>query len=109
MPRLRVASFAISVDGYAAGPNQSMDNPLGVGGKALHEWAFPTRTFQSLHNPESRDAVGLVTVPGQLFGQEKGGAGIDNDFAARGFQNVGAWIIGRNMFGPVRGAWLDEE
>ena len=107
--KLRVLSFGISLDGYSAGPNQSLDHPLGVGGTGLMEWFFPTRTFQRMHNPESRDSVGLANVPEQLFGQENGGAGIDNDFAARGFENVGAWIIGRNMFGPVRGAWLDEE
>jgi dihydrofolate reductase len=107
--KLRVLSFGISLDGYSAGPNQSLDHPLGVGGTGLMEWFFPTRTFQRMHNPESRDAVGLANVPEQLFGQENGGAGIDNDFAARGFENVGAWIIGRNMFGPVRGAWADEE
>ena len=90
MPRLRVASFTISVDGYGAGPNQSMDNPLGAGGTALHQWAFPTRTFQ------------------RMFGAAEGTTGVDEDFAARGFDNVGAWIMGRNMFGPFRGPWLDE-
>ena len=90
MTRLRVESFTISIDGYAAGPNQSLDNPLGVGGKALHSWAIPTRTFQKA-----------------LFGNDGGETGIDNDFAVRGFNNVGAWILGRNMFGPVRGPWPD--
>lgn len=90
MPKLRVASFTISVDGYGAGPNQAMENPLGVGGKALHQWAFPTRTFQ------------------RMFGAADGTIGVDEDFAARGFDNVGAWIMGRNMFGPFRGPWLDE-
>ena len=86
MPRLRVHCFSISLDGYGAGPDQSLDNPLGVGGMALHEWVFATRTFQ------------------QMFGQDGGTTGIDDDFAARGFDNIGAWILGRNMFGPVRGA-----
>ena len=90
MPKLRVHAFAISIDGYSAGPNQSLENPLGVGGLALHEWFFPTRTFQSMH------------------GEDGGTTGIDDDFAARGFENVGAWIMGRNMFGPVRGPWPDE-
>jgi dihydrofolate reductase len=90
MSKLRVSSFSVSLDGYGAGPDQSLDNPLGVGGMALHEWAFATRTFRA------------------MFGQDGGDTGIDDDFAARGFANVGAWILGRNMFGPVRGAWPDE-
>ena len=90
MTRVRVESFTISLDGYGAGPNQSLDDPLGVGGTDLHGWAFPTRTFQR-----------------QLFGAESGTTGVDDDFAARGFRNVGAWILGRNMFGPIRGPWPD--
>ena len=90
MTKLRVHSFAISVDGYGAGPNQNVENPLGVGGAALHEWAFATRTFQ------------------KMLGNEGGATGVDDDFAARGFSNIGAWIIGRNMFGPIRGEWPDE-
>jgi dihydrofolate reductase len=89
-PKLRVHGFAISIDGYGAGPNQDLANPLGIGGVALHEWAFATRTFQ------------------QMFGGEGGTTGIDDGFAARGLRNVGAWIMGRNMFGPVRGTWPDE-
>lgn len=91
MPKLRVESFTISLDGYGAGPNQDMANPLGVGGSSLHGWAMSTRTFQR-----------------KLFGSEGGETGVDDDFAARGFENVGAWILGRNMFGPVRGPWPDE-
>lgn len=90
MTRIRVEGFTISLDGYAAGPNQSLDNPLGIGGTELHQWLWPTRTFQK-----------------NLFGAEGGSTGIDDDFAARGFQNVGAWVLGRNMFSPDRGAWLD--
>ena len=90
MTRVRVESFTISLDGYGAGPNQGIDNPLGVGGEDLHQWLFPTRTLQR-----------------SLFGKEGGTTGVDDDFAARGFQNVGAWILGRNMFGPVRGPWPD--
>jgi len=89
MPQVRVHAFGISVDGYGAGPGQSLENPLGVGGLALHDWMFPTRTFQ------------------RLSGKEGGTTGIDDDFAARSFENIGAWIIGRNMFGPVRGPWPD--
>ena len=90
MAKLRVHCFAISLDGYGAGPEQSLGNPLGVGGVALHEWAFATRTFR------------------RMFGSDGGTTGIDDDFAARGFDNVGAWIMGRNMFGPVRGPWPDD-
>jgi dihydrofolate reductase len=90
MPKLRVHGFAISLDGYGAGPDQDIDNPLGVGGMKLHEWTLATRTFK------------------QMFGQEGGTTGIDNDFVARGFDNIGAWILGRNMFGPVRGPWPDD-
>lgn len=90
MTRVRVASFSVSLDGYGAGPEQSLDNPLGIGGPALHAWVFPTRTFQRL-----------------LFGKDTGTTGVDDDFAARGFANIGAWILGRNMFGPVRGPWPD--
>ena len=91
MSKVRVASFSISLDGYGAGPDQSLESPLGRGGESLHGWVFPTRTFQS-----------------RLFGKEEGTTGVDDDFAARGFENVGAWILGRNMFGPVRGAWPDD-
>lgn len=90
MSKLRVHCFAISLDGYGAGPKQDRENPLGVGGVALHEWFFPTCTFQ------------------KTFGKSGGTTGIDDDFAARGFENIGAWIMGRNMFGPFRGPWLDE-
>jgi dihydrofolate reductase len=90
MTKLRVHSFAISLDGFGAGPHQDLNNPLGIGGKALHEWVFATRTFR------------------QMFGSEGGTTGIDDDFAARGFNNIGAWILGRNMFGPIRGPWPDD-
>jgi dihydrofolate reductase len=89
MSKLRVQSFAVSVDGFGAGPDQSLENPLGAGGLALHEWFFPTKTFQQMH------------------GGGDGTTGIDDDFAARGFRNIGAWILGRNMFGPIRGPWPD--
>jgi len=90
MTRVRVESFTISLDGYGAGPNQDIDNPLGIGGTDLHQWLIPTRTFQRT-----------------LFGKDGGTTGIDEDFAVRGFRNIGAWILGRNMFGPVRGPWPD--
>ena len=90
MSKVRVQAFSVSIDGFGAGPDQSRDNPLGVGGPGLFGWFFPTRTFKT------------------MFGQEGGTTGIDEDFAQRGFANVGAWILGRNMFGPVRGPWPDE-
>ena len=90
MPKLRVHCFSISIDGYGAGPNQDLEHPLGVGALAMHEWVFATRTFREIH------------------GMEGGTTGVDNDFAARGFENIGAWILGRNMFGPLRGPWSDD-
>jgi dihydrofolate reductase len=90
MTRFRVNAFGISVDGFGAGAEQSLDNPMGVGGLAMHGWAFETKTFRAMH------------------GGEGGGTGIDDEFAVRSFENVGAWILGRNMFGPVRGSWGDE-
>lgn len=91
MSKLRVHCFGISLDGFAAGPDQSLDNPLGIGGEDLHNWFFPTRVFR------------------QMQGESGGTTGTDNDFAERGFEGIGAWILGRNMFGPVRGDWPDEE
>jgi dihydrofolate reductase len=90
MSRVSVRAFSLSLDGFGAGPDQSLANPLGVNGTALHEWAFKTRTFRT------------------MFGQAGGETGVDDQFAARSFENVGAWILGRNMFGPVRGPWPDE-
>ena len=92
MSKLRVNSFSVSMDGFGAGPAQSLEHPLGRGGEALHGWVFPTRTFQRM-----------------LFGKENGTTGPDDDFAASGFDNVGAWILGRNMFAPSRGPWPDDE
>jgi len=89
MAKLRINAFSVSIDGYGAGPNQSEANPMGVGAMALHQWVFNTRTFQKLH------------------GGEGGATGTDDDFAARSFANIGAWILGRNMFGPIRGPWPD--
>lgn len=92
MSKLRVESFTISIDGFGAGPNQDIHNPLGVGGTVLHGWAFATRTFQRA-----------------VLGRDEGATeGIDEAYAARGFRHIGAWIMGRNMFGPVRGPWPDE-
>jgi len=109
MQKLRVQSFGVSLDGYSAGPNQSINHPLGVGGEGLMEWFFQTRTFQEMHTRESRSTVGLQNVPEETFGDERGRGRIDDDFAARGFENVGAWIIGRNMFGPLRGPWPNDD
>jgi dihydrofolate reductase len=90
MAKLRVQSFAVSLDGYSAGPNQSLQNPLGVGGIDLMEWLFHTKMWGNMH------------------GQDGGETGVDNDVVAQGFAGIGAWILGRNMFGPVRGPWPDE-
>lgn len=90
MSKLRVHNFAISLDGYGAGPSQDLDNPLGVGGEALHDWMVPTRAFQ------------------KMTGNEGGQSGADDDFVSRGFADLGAWILGRNMFGPIRGSWRDD-
>jgi len=90
MPIVRVQSFAVSVDGYGAGPDQDLQNPLGVRGPELMQWFFPTRVWR------------------QMNGLGDGETGTDNAMAERGFVGIGAWILGRNMFGPVRGPWLDE-
>jgi len=91
MQKLRVHNFSISLDGYGAGPRQTREEPLGGGGEELHGWFIPTRTFREKN------------------GQSGGTTGVDNDFAGRAFEGVGAWIMGRNMFGPIRGAWPDEQ
>ncbi|MGN6546418.1 MAG: dihydrofolate reductase family protein [Aureliella sp.] len=90
MARLIVSGFTISLDGYGAGPDQSLEHPLGVGGGRLHEWLVNTRTFKRTH------------------GGDGGEVGIDEDFAAQSMTGIGAWILGRNMFGPIRGPWPDE-
>ncbi|MGH8321366.1 MAG: dihydrofolate reductase family protein [Gammaproteobacteria bacterium] len=90
MSRLRVASFAVSIDGFGAGPNQDLKNPLGVRGPELMDWFFHTRVWEKMQ------------------GRDGGETGVDNDMAERGFENIGAWILGRNMFGPIRGPWPDE-
>jgi dihydrofolate reductase len=93
MSKVKVAAFAVSLDGFGAGPNQSLENPLGVRGPELHKWFFKTKIFQKMHGDSN--AVGVE--------------GVDNSFAERSFQNVGAWILGRNMFGPIRGPWVNNE
>jgi dihydrofolate reductase len=91
MSKLRVNAFTISLDGYGAGADQTLDAPMGARGETLHQWFGPTRTFQRM-----------------VLGKEGGQTGVDDDFAVRSFENVGAWIMGRNMFGPVRGPWPDD-
>lgn len=98
MSKLRVHAFGISVDGYGAGPEQALEQPMGLGGMALHEWVFGTRTFRKL----------AAEFAGHLLEGEVGREDVDDAFAARGFENVGAWILGRNMFGPMRGPWIDD-
>jgi dihydrofolate reductase len=90
MTKLRVLAYSISLDGFSAGPDQSLKNPLGVRGEELMEWAFQTRVFK------------------KMFGEQGGETGVDNKFAEKSFEGIGAWILGRNMFGPVRGPWPDE-
>jgi dihydrofolate reductase len=90
MSRLRVLVFSMSIDGYGAGPDQDLEHPLGVGGPDMFQWFMTTRTWQ------------------QMRGNEGGDTGVDDQFASKGFDNVGAWIMGRNMFGPVRGEWPDD-
>jgi dihydrofolate reductase len=91
MSKVKVAAFSVSLDGYGAGPDQTRKEPLGKRGEELHEWIFPTRMFQN------------------LYGKGEGAEGVDNDFAEKSFENLGAWIMGRNMFGPVRGPWPNDE
>jgi dihydrofolate reductase len=91
MSKVKVAAFSVSLDGYGAGPEQSRQDPLGKRGEELHEWVFPTRRFQ------------------KMYGKGEGTEGMDNDFADRSFENIGAWIMGRNMFGPIRGPWNDDQ
>ena len=90
MAKVRVSAFGVSLDGFGAGREQSIAAPLGRGGEQLHAWAWPTQTFRAVH------------------GESGGTTGVDDDFAAASFAGVGAWILGRNMFGPVRGPWPDD-
>src|ERR1041384_1005827 len=90
MSKLRVQCFGLSIDGFGAGPNQDLQNPLGVNGPELMDWFFHTRVWREMH------------------GQPDGDTGVDNDIAKLGFEDMGAWILGRNMFGPVRGPWPDD-
>lgn len=91
MSKLRVQAFSISIDGYGAGPAQDLEHPMGIGGMALHQWVLATRTFQAMHG-----------------GGAGGEGGVDDEFAARSFENLGAWIMGRHMFGPSRGPWPND-
>ena len=91
MGKIKVAAFSISLDGFGAGPDQSLEHPLGKRGGELHNWVYPTKMFQ------------------KMYGKEEGLEGTDNDFADKSFENLGAWILGRNMFGPIRGEWPDNE
>ena len=92
MPKVRVAAFSISLDGFGAGPRQDINNPLGVRGLELHKWFFDTEVFKKMHGGSSEAAT----------------KGVDNDFGLLSFEGIGAWILGRNMFGPVRGPWKDD-
>src|ERR1700744_5658847 len=89
--KVKVMNFSISLDGYGAGPSQTLENPLGVRGTEVHNWMFPTKMFM------------------KMIGKDGGTGGVDNDLAEKSFENIGAWIMGRNMFGPIRGNWPDDE
>lgn len=91
MSKLKVQSFAVSLDGFGAGPDQDLENPLGIGGPDLMEWFFHSKAWRAMH------------------GESGGETGVDNQMAEQGFANLGAWILGRNMFGPVRGPWPDDD
>jgi dihydrofolate reductase len=91
MSKLRVQSFTVSVDGYGAGPQQDRTHGLGIGGESLHDWLVSTRTFNS------------------MYGGGEGTTGVDDDYARHGMENLGAWIMGRNMFGPIRGSWPPDD
>ncbi len=91
MAKVKVLAFTISIDGFGAGSNQTLENPMGLRGESLHQWFRPTKVFQ------------------KMIGNEGGIEGVDNDFAEQSFENIGAWIMGRNMFGPIRGNWPDDE
>src|SRR3989337_2788238 len=91
MSKVKVTAFSVSLDGYGAGPDQSRENPLGKRGEELHEWIFPTKMFK------------------KMYGKGEGTEGTDNDFADKSFESLGAWIMGRNMFGPIRGPWPNNE
>ncbi len=90
MGKVRVAGFTVSIDGFGAGPEQSLADPLGKGGRELHQWMFGTRMFHD------------------MIGKPGGETGVDDDFAQRSMEGFGAFILGRNMFGPIRGDWLDD-
>jgi len=92
MSRLRVLAYGVTLEGYSAGPDQSLENPLGVGGPEMMSWVFPTRAFRAMHG-----------------GEQDGETGVDHSMMQKGFENIGSWILGRNMFGPVRGPWPDLE
>ena len=88
---VKVAAFSISLDGFSAGPNQDINNPLGLRGPEIFDWFFKTEMFNKMHG-----------------NQQGGSTGVDNEWAGKSFENVGSWILGRNMFGPIRGSWGDE-
>lgn len=98
MSKLRVNAYSISLDGFGAGPDQTLENPLGIGGMELHQWMLGTKTFLEMH----------ADFAGELLAGKPARGGVDDDFAARSFENLGAWIMGRNMFAPSRGPWPED-
>jgi dihydrofolate reductase len=99
MSKLRVNAFSISIDGYGAGADQALENPMGTGGMGLHQWVLGTKTFKQVH----------ADFAGELMDGGPGREDVDDQFAKRGFENLGAWIMGRNMFAPSRGPWPDDD
>ena len=91
MSKVKVAAFTISLDGFGAGNEQSLEKPLGIRGEELHTWMLNTKMFH------------------RMTGKEGGTEGVDNSYAEKSMENIGAWIMGRNMFGPIRGPWMDDE
>jgi dihydrofolate reductase len=110
MSKVKVGPFSVSLDGFGAGPRQDLENPIGVRGLELHGWVFESQTFKKMisQNVEMREMETFQRMTGQRGDARGSDSDIDNDFMAASFENVGAYIIGRNMFGPVRGPWKDE-
>ena len=105
MSKLKVAAFSISLDGFGAGPRQDLQNPIGVRGLEMHDWIFQTEFFQKMIAQSGREEMATFKP---MIHQSGGARGVDNGFVAASFENVGASIMGRNVFGPVRGPWKDE-
>jgi dihydrofolate reductase len=112
MSKVKVIGFSVSLDGFGTGTNQNIDNPLGTRGQELHTWMYPTKTFRKMigkYPTKLKTSIGLDKKLSRDWIKDGGTEGIDNDLTENSFENVGAWIMGRNMFGPVRGQWRDDD